>query len=246
MSLSACRANNTPTQEDNSNDAISKAAYQIAWKFIVHQIDQSTSPISNANISRLELVDTYENEVYIYALEYVYSIEGQPGYFEGGSGRGSPYLFISGQGEEPQLLGVKFTREILYDGGFATITINLLEEGSSVNLTKHSTGSHAFDTAEIEAAIRATRNYYDGKFEVINVWFDDEIYESVLEDYKENTLYDMNIAASSGNLIVMRCDLYEVESEFDLNQGLLHMGMNIVLMRDKKGSAWEVADQGYG
>ena len=97
-------------QDFSAEDCNLTPAAQKRLALIQPLLDQD---ISNAGITRLELVDTYEDKVSIYAMEYVYSVEGQSGYNWGGSGRGSPYLFLSGQGEEPKLLGVKFTRNIL-------------------------------------------------------------------------------------------------------------------------------------
>lgn len=246
--LAACsigKSNELQVEYTDSN-----AIYKVAWQYIVAQINESTKLVSDAKITRMELVDTYNDnsntlQVSIYALEYVYSIEQESGYYPGGTSKGSPYLFITNNNGNPKLLGVKFSKDILEEGGFSKITQTITEEDNYVDFSKQSTDSATFQLNEINNAMKVVENYYldrtNESILLINTWFDESRYQNDVMDCLENSLYGINEAAERGDLIILYSDLYFFNSE----AGHLSCNWKTIMTRDDKNASWQVVDAGY-
>lgn len=245
--LTACSIENSNEAQGEYTD--SDAIYKIALQYIVAQINKEHVSISNAIINRIELVDSHIGstnlQILVYALEYAYSIEGESGFLPGVTSKGSPYLFIKDKGGAPQLVGIKFTKDILSEGGFSTSAKSFIEENCDIDLSKHSTESTAFQPDEIEDAIRAAENYYSESTNedilLINTWFDEECYQNDIIDCMENSLYGMDEAANRNDLIILYSDLYS----FDSDAGNLLCNWKTIMIRDNINSPWRVVTSGY-
>lgn len=232
--------------KDVDSPAENKDVYRLAWQFIIQQLDSTVGVAAdNARITRLELVDYCVDSVSIYALEYSYSLEGKDGYVPGGTGQGSPYLFVIEEEGVTKLLGVRYTREILCSGGYELVAAKLLAAKVTMDLSKPSTGSNDFTSAEIDAAIQAVQKKFSENFDVINIWFDESFYLTTLETYKDNTLYGIDEAAARGDLIILLCDVYSYESEIDVVGGTLFPKWTVVLERNSPDELWSVVTYGY-
>lgn len=245
--LTACvtRKSNGPQFEYINSDAV----YKVAWQYVVAQIDKVNAQINDARITRLELVDTYKGSdnlaISIYALEFAYSIEEESGYCPGGTSAGSPYLFIANDGEVPRLLGIKFTKDILAEGGFSKAGQTVVEENKTLDFSKHSTASTIFQTTEIDAATKVAEKYYleeTGETIIpINIWFDENRYHTDIMECLQNPLYGIDIAAKNNNLIILYGDLCVIDSEFEG----LSRNWKTIMTRESIDAPWKIVDAGY-
>lgn len=225
------------------------ALYKVAWQYVVKQLDSKEGFLINgAVISRLELVETRDGindlPVSIYSLEYSFFVEQESGAYPGSTYMGSSYLFIQNIDGAPQVIGVKYTKEILAAGGYSEAAIEIAASNENLNFSKQSTASSSFSTEEIGSAIQAAENYYSNSDEdvmLIDTWFDEDRYQEQYEECLENVLYGINDAAARGDLIVLFSDLYS----FDPRYGSLSTNWKTILPRDSSDSVWRVVDMGY-
>lgn len=232
-------------KREDSQAADAWAVYQMAWRYAIREIEASGKDITNARITRLEPVALCRDGVSVYALEYAYQQAGASAEVPGGTGQGSPYLFVAGEGEGPRLLGVRYTREVFLGGGYEATAAELLAAGETVELAKQSTASDSFDEAEIDGAIQAVRTAWADQFDVIDLWFDEAVYQSELPSYQSNTLYGMDAAAARGDIIILRANVYQPVSDLDPREGQLYRNWTVVLTRESGDSAWRIVSYGY-
>lgn len=176
---------------------------------------------------------------------HAYSMEQESGYYPGGTSAGSPYLFIENDNGMPQLLGVKFTKDVLAEGGFSKIGQIVMDENKNMDFSKHSTDSTVFQAMEIGAAIKVAENYYleetSESILPINTWFDENRYQTDVMDCLENPLYGMDEAAERNDLLILYSDLYFLDSD----SGRLPRNWKTIMIRESTNSPWRVVDTGY-
>jgi len=231
--------------ENDIDDAITKTA----WQYIVYQIDNSgdSEQINGSEITRLELVDTYQptsgKSVNIYSLEYSFFLNKEDGWVSGSTDLGNPYLFIVNKDGSPQILGVEYSKDVLA-GGYKKTAEKVITNNEVLNFAKQSSSAEPFSEKEITAAMDVVKTNYAGNSQLlINLWYDPQKYQTDVEEYKGNTLYGMSEAAERGDLLTLYSDIY-FPAPSGSSDGLMR-GWKIVLIRDDKDAAWKIIDQGY-
>lgn len=230
--LSGCANKPIAPISFNEDDAV----YRLAWQYIL--ADSATSQMTNAKITRLELMDSIKQDVSVYSLEYSIYESRQSGWCPGDS----VYLYVRSNDGIAELIETKDIKESVQMKETAEELDAFESNAWKIDVSKPSDEPKLFLTNEIEEAINTAREYQErnGHF-VINLWYDNEVFQSLIEAYAENSLYGMDAAAQRGDLIILNSDIYFDEDD----KGVLGLNWKIILMRDGKDENWEVVDQGY-